>query len=933
MEPIRWLHLSDFHFGKDALAIEETCLSLLDHVKERMKSGPLPDFLFLTGDLANAGKTTEFEQFNKTFLLPLQTAISIDHTQRTFIVPGNHDVNRDEAKAAANYNMVEQCREFFDSTSDGQKQRIPLYPRFSAFADFDVFDRTKWILSEEGYSTQVIDIRGCKVGILLLNTSWLSKGDRDKEQLRVGVETIKQALRRIKDCEVRMVVGHHPLHWLHGDEASKVARLFAKSDVMYFHGHLHKNESYRRFSFGGEYFGSQVGCVFQARDDQKWRNGFGWGALDVERRTVEIEPMKWSPDLEEWVLDTDLLPNTFRVDGKYVIPLSNKQSATTVKVSAWDPPSGWHHLSQDYFYSQARRLSEADKLRYFDGRVPEWADILDGYIPERGINSDLLNDIKQTLTSSSNGLLLIKGPGGEGKSTVLRQVALAAAKKFGDQVEVLWHSNHNLGLPTGWMPPRVEEKKIIIVSDEGNAIVPDLMSLMTRLQVADRKDVVFLIAARDTDWIAASGGSHPWRKYSDFKEYAISGVDDDDAELIVGAWAALGKAGLGHLDGLALPEAVKALVAASQSESARGEGALLGAMLRTRIGEELHSYVRLLLERLAEVKCPGGSLLDAFAYMAFPHADNILCLSKVLLAELLRCKEKEIRPLVMMPLGEEAAASISGDLILTRHRAIAEVAVTILCDEYGFDKETVLGDMVETAVRMRWMGNVPYFKRWVYLAEMYETTDPQLALQLALRAHKGDPADQFYATKASKLLRANGRGDEALDLFSGYAPEANTLRGYFLEWGVVLRDNDKSAQATYLMSVSLLDGIEDVYANSRQVEYTFVNLIEPLLTVYNQDLDPAYRNTATMIFSLIMHDSGISTTTKQRLEALSERFGLQQIELTRVDMNAVLDGLVKTNEYEVLLRDGVLPEVQKGKLTSIIKYREYVQRSLGAVRK
>ena len=53
-------------------------------------------------------------------------------------------------------------------------------------------------------------------------------------------------------------------------------------------------------------------------------------------------------------------------------------------------------------------------------------------------------------------------------------------------------------------------------------------------------------------------------------------------------------------------------------------------------------------------------------------------------------------------------------------------------------------------------------------------------------------------------------------------------------------------------------------------------------------------------------------------------------------LDPVVEGgevVVETNEYEVLLREGELPEVQKAKRTSVIKYREYVQRSVGVVRR
>lgn len=71
MSQLRWLHLSDFHVGKDRYGQLKMFRAILDHVKARKDFGREPNFVFITGDLANRGQLSEYEEFAEEFLLPL----------------------------------------------------------------------------------------------------------------------------------------------------------------------------------------------------------------------------------------------------------------------------------------------------------------------------------------------------------------------------------------------------------------------------------------------------------------------------------------------------------------------------------------------------------------------------------------------------------------------------------------------------------------------------------------------------------------------------------------------------------------------------------------------------------------------------------------------------------------------------------------------
>ncbi len=90
---IRWLHLSDFHFRESQSWEQDYVLkSLLKSIRENFKELNRPDLLFITGDVAFSGKQKEYE-LAQGFVLELLKATGLS-SDRLFVIPGNHDVDR-----------------------------------------------------------------------------------------------------------------------------------------------------------------------------------------------------------------------------------------------------------------------------------------------------------------------------------------------------------------------------------------------------------------------------------------------------------------------------------------------------------------------------------------------------------------------------------------------------------------------------------------------------------------------------------------------------------------------------------------------------------------------------------------------------------------------------------------------------------------------
>src|SRR5215207_1869221 len=118
---MRWLHLSDFHFGKDQYGQ----ISILEHILAEIRSevgkGLGPDFVFLTGDIADKGRKDQYEGFDRFFLHPLLEILGTSHLGHVFLIPGNHDIDRTIARSVRRYDVLCEIPTFLDPTPEGRE--------------------------------------------------------------------------------------------------------------------------------------------------------------------------------------------------------------------------------------------------------------------------------------------------------------------------------------------------------------------------------------------------------------------------------------------------------------------------------------------------------------------------------------------------------------------------------------------------------------------------------------------------------------------------------------------------------------------------------------------------------------------------------------------------------------------------------------------
>jgi Predicted phosphohydrolases len=101
MSIIKWLHLSDYHWGEHGQSFDrdQARVHLLEDVRSMVSTiGPL-NAIFFTGDLVWSGKKTEYKEAARFLDQLLETAGNLSK-EHLFVVPGNHDVTWDKITTA-----------------------------------------------------------------------------------------------------------------------------------------------------------------------------------------------------------------------------------------------------------------------------------------------------------------------------------------------------------------------------------------------------------------------------------------------------------------------------------------------------------------------------------------------------------------------------------------------------------------------------------------------------------------------------------------------------------------------------------------------------------------------------------------------------------------------------------------------------------------
>jgi hypothetical protein len=244
--PLVWWQLSDIHWPAHP-STEHT--NFVRHLLDELggpaidRHGP-PAFVAITGDIAATGQEDEYDSVAATLIKPLKDILAKHGDVPMLAVPGNHDLNRRDAKYLSPDSVVSlDSLASVDEFLANQRQMQFYLKPFSDYAQFvsthispDVASPISW--------TKQIDVGGTKVCIVGMNSAWSSHywhraaSNTDERQLLIGQQQLMDTGDR-ESTTLYIALAHHPLDWLNREVCSRVDQRLRQVFDAFLFGHVH----------------------------------------------------------------------------------------------------------------------------------------------------------------------------------------------------------------------------------------------------------------------------------------------------------------------------------------------------------------------------------------------------------------------------------------------------------------------------------------------------------------------------------------------------------------------------------------------------------------------------------------------------------------------------------------------------------------------
>ena len=279
---MRILHLTDYHYDSSEEYIFDQ-KKYLGRILDSVKQSGKVDFVIFSGDLVYSGKEkSEFQNARVALIDETIKALGIER-HKFFICQGNHDVNWDRADEVIDFYIDGKIKgqkdlDSFvkDIDSDRFKQSFQICENYYEFLNDFICEQEKVLggTIHPLYTTQVRKLDSKKIGFVTTNSAWRSvkreKGERGR--LLVPMSIVKKALAEVQDCDVKILIQHHPLSYLEDWNQYELQNLIYNNFDLFFTGHEHRPSQGVQFTandgiitFAGSatlaFGGSTIGCT------------------------------------------------------------------------------------------------------------------------------------------------------------------------------------------------------------------------------------------------------------------------------------------------------------------------------------------------------------------------------------------------------------------------------------------------------------------------------------------------------------------------------------------------------------------------------------------------------------------------------------------------------------------------------------------------
>jgi len=342
MAGLNWLHLSDWHQKGNEFDRQVVLKALLKNIREREKINPCLqkiDFVIFSGDIAFSGKAEEYQIATEQFFKPLLDACGLTAKQ-LFIVPGNHDLDRDEFKLLPRDLTKPLASEAaVQNWLTDDRRRSRLLEPFRAFSSF-VKDYTDQEQADYVHIRKM-PIGDKEVALIGLNSAWMCGRNKakigDKGFVIVGEPQIHSVLDEISDADLKIAVLHHPFDWLTEFDCNRIETRLLQGCDFILRGHQHKPKVEVTSGTSGNCVIIPAGASYDRRmaNNPAYANSYNFVHLDLDTGRGTVFLRRWSDPRNEWVEDIDSCDKgecNFTLSGAAPIASSSEKAPQTNKI-------------------------------------------------------------------------------------------------------------------------------------------------------------------------------------------------------------------------------------------------------------------------------------------------------------------------------------------------------------------------------------------------------------------------------------------------------------------------------------------------------------------------------------------------------------------------------------------------------------------------